>query len=70
MEDGSIVLQAERTQFKVHRSVLARVSTVFSDVLSIPQPLEDKESIDGCPLLHLQDAAQDVHHMLSILYDQ
>jgi hypothetical protein len=64
MEDGSVVLQAENTQFKVHRGLLARVSTIFSDVFSIPQPPEGNEVVEGCPLVHLQDTAEDVQFLM------
>ncbi|KAJ3516383.1 hypothetical protein NMY22_g14223 [Coprinellus aureogranulatus] len=69
MDDGNVVLQAGNVQFKVHRSALARVSTIFSDVFSMPQPSTGDETVDGCPLLCMQDSVQDVQHMLAILYD-
>ncbi|KAJ3516381.1 hypothetical protein NMY22_g14224 [Coprinellus aureogranulatus] len=70
LEDGNIVLEAERTQFRAHRGLLARVSPIFSDVFSVPQPAQEDPMVDGCPVLHLQDSAEDVHHLLSALYDQ
>ena len=36
--DGSIILQAETTRFRVHTSVLARKSQFFRDLFSLPQP--------------------------------
>lgn len=36
--DGSIILQAETTMFRVHTSVLARKSQFFRDMFSLPQP--------------------------------
>lgn len=36
--DGNIVIQADGVQFKVHQGYLARLSTIFSDVFSMPQP--------------------------------
>ncbi|KAJ7634488.1 hypothetical protein FB45DRAFT_1025434 [Roridomyces roridus] len=35
---GDIVLQAECTQFRVNRDVLATQSSVFADMFSVPQP--------------------------------
>lgn len=70
LEDGNVVLQAEDTQFKVHRGLLARVSPIFADVFSVPQPAGGDLTVEGCPLLHLQDSAQDINHLLSALYDQ
>ncbi|KAJ3500900.1 hypothetical protein NMY22_g19106 [Coprinellus aureogranulatus] len=69
LDDGNIVIQAEETQFKVHRGLLARVSPIFADVFSVPQPAHDDIKVEGCPLLHLQDSAQDITHLLSTLYD-
>ncbi|KAF7351078.1 BTB domain-containing protein [Mycena sanguinolenta] len=66
--DGSVVLQAENMQFRVHWSVLALSSSVFRDMQDIPQP-PDQPSVDGCPLVELQDSAIDVEHLLTALYD-
>ncbi|KZP13428.1 hypothetical protein FIBSPDRAFT_936380 [Athelia psychrophila] len=37
LDDGNIVIQAEKTQFKVHRSLAAH-SPIFKDVFLMPQP--------------------------------
>jgi hypothetical protein len=37
-EDGSVVLRAENTLFKVHISQLSRHSAFFRDMFSLPQP--------------------------------
>jgi hypothetical protein len=69
-DDGSIVIQAELTQFRVHRTMLSRHSQVFRDMFSVPQPVDPKDNIEGCPIVHLSESAQDVTHLLSALYDQ
>ncbi|KAJ3532840.1 hypothetical protein NMY22_g7578 [Coprinellus aureogranulatus] len=66
-EDGSVVLQAENVQFKVHRSILAKHSTVFADLFKVPHPASEP-TIEGCPLVHLQDSAEDLKHVLLMLY--
>ncbi|KAJ7761947.1 hypothetical protein DFH07DRAFT_414197 [Mycena maculata] len=66
--DGSVVLQAEATQFRVHWSVLALSSPFFRDVQDLPQP-SDQPSVEGCPLVELQDDATDVEYLLKALYD-
>ncbi|KAF7969601.1 hypothetical protein HWV62_26837 [Athelia sp. TMB] len=66
-EDGNVVLQAERTQFRVYRGMLARNSSVFRDMFSIPQPAPSEESADGCAVVCLPDAAQDVEIVLRAL---
>ncbi|KAJ7656279.1 hypothetical protein DFH06DRAFT_991924 [Mycena polygramma] len=65
--DGSVVLQAERTQFRVHWSVLALDSSVFRDLQGLPQP-PDQPSIDGCPVVEVSDDAADVEYLLKALY--
>ncbi|KAJ7270050.1 hypothetical protein B0H12DRAFT_1094182 [Mycena haematopus] len=66
--DGSVVLQAENVQFRVHWSVLALSSSFFRELQGLPQPA-DQPSVDGCPLVELQDSAVDVEYMLTALYD-
>ncbi|KAF7370395.1 BTB domain-containing protein [Mycena sanguinolenta] len=66
--DGSVVLQAENTQFRVHFGVLARHSTIFRDMQGLPQP-SDEPTVDGCPVVKLQDDPMDVEYLLESLYD-
>ncbi|KAJ7125101.1 hypothetical protein C8R44DRAFT_131664 [Mycena epipterygia] len=65
--DGSVILQAEDTQFRVHWGVLALHSSFFRDMQGLPQPPE-QPSVDGCPVVELQDTAVDVQHLLKALY--
>lgn len=81
--DGSIVLRAEDTLFRVHKSQLARHSAFFRDLFSLPQPSADSATsasptaltidttneIEGCPVLRLFDTAEDVENLLMALYD-
>ncbi|KAJ7039060.1 hypothetical protein C8F04DRAFT_1086976 [Mycena alexandri] len=68
--DGSIVLQTENMQFRVHWSVLAMHSSFFRDMQGLPQPSDRTEpTIDGCPVIELQDAAIDVEHLLKAVYE-
>ncbi|KAF6759108.1 hypothetical protein DFP72DRAFT_1064071 [Ephemerocybe angulata] len=66
--DGSVVLQADSTQFKVHKAILERHSTIFKDVFAMPHP-EGEPTVDGCALLHVQDSVDEIRCMLSALYD-
>ena len=71
LSDGNIVLQAENTQFKVHQGYLARLSIIFSDVFSVPQPADGSQPlVDGCAVLLLQDSAEDLFVALSEIYDR
>lgn len=71
--DGSVVLKAESTIFRVHISQLARRSLFFRDLFSLPQPTNDTVGLDGtfdgCPLLVLHDSAEDLSNLLTALYD-
>ncbi|KAF8216746.1 hypothetical protein K438DRAFT_1558240 [Mycena galopus ATCC 62051] len=67
--DGNVVLQAASMQFRVHWGVLARHSSVFCDhdMQGLPQP-PGQPSVDGCPVIKLSDAPDDVEHLLKVLY--
>ncbi|KAF7318661.1 BTB domain-containing protein [Mycena chlorophos] len=66
---GDIVLQAESTQFRVNRDILALQSSVFRDMFLLPQPA-DPPMVDGCPLVFLPgDSAEDWECLLDLLYD-
>ncbi|KAL1733535.1 hypothetical protein EV714DRAFT_269841 [Schizophyllum commune] len=67
LDDGNIILQAERTQFKFYKGLLARHSQVFADMLAVVphnQEALNGASAEGCPVVELTDAAQDVRFML------
>jgi hypothetical protein len=67
-DDGSIVLNAETTLFRIHRTTLSAHSTVFSDMFGIPQP-PDQGAIEGCTVVHLPDTALDLEFLLRALYN-
>lgn len=64
--DGNIILHAKHTLFKAHLSVLAYHSSVFADMVSIPQSL-GSSSIDS-NVVQLQDSPADVEAMLETMY--
>ncbi|KAJ7649952.1 hypothetical protein FB45DRAFT_1050067 [Roridomyces roridus] len=67
--DGSVVLQAGRTQFRVHWSVLSLDSSFFRDIEALPQP-PDEIKVDGCHLIVLaDDTAGDLEIVLKALYN-
>ncbi|KAJ7611825.1 hypothetical protein FB45DRAFT_941110 [Roridomyces roridus] len=67
-DDGNIVIQAENSQFRVHRGILAARSPVFRDMLSFPQP-SDAELVEGCPLVCFHDSAVEVNVFLKAIFD-
>ncbi|TFK53954.1 hypothetical protein OE88DRAFT_1732693 [Heliocybe sulcata] len=66
-DDGNIVIQAESTVFKVHRSILALNSAVFKDMFAVAQP-EDGEQFADCPLVNVQDESDAMSHFLKAMY--
>ncbi|KAJ7196483.1 hypothetical protein GGX14DRAFT_325941, partial [Mycena pura] len=68
MPYGDIILQAESTQFRVNRDVLAHQSSVFRDMFSVPQPA-DEPTIEGCPIVQVFDKAKDWALLLETLYN-
>ncbi|KAJ4477522.1 hypothetical protein J3R30DRAFT_227271 [Lentinula aciculospora] len=67
--DGSVVVQAEDTLFRVHQTVLSNSSEIFSTLFSLPQSdSHTQESVEGCPIVQLQDLARDFSDLLHALY--
>ncbi|KAJ7270145.1 hypothetical protein B0H12DRAFT_1009028 [Mycena haematopus] len=64
--DGTVVLQAQGTQFRVYWGVLAQQSSFFRGMQDLPQPL-DQPSVDGCPVIELHDDVADVEFLLKAL---
>ncbi|CAA7261819.1 unnamed protein product [Cyclocybe aegerita] len=69
-EDGSVIIQAESTQFRVHKTILARSSSIFRDIFEIGEQSASEAVVDGCPVVHVSDSAVEMHHFLLLLYDQ
>ncbi|KAL0952535.1 hypothetical protein HGRIS_006794 [Hohenbuehelia grisea] len=81
-EDGNLVLSAmdEETAldhntehqivtfFRVHRSILAKHSPVFRDMLAFPTP-QDVERYDGVPHVRLYDSCDDLTGFLTAFYE-
>ncbi|EDR01508.1 uncharacterized protein LACBIDRAFT_310797 [Laccaria bicolor S238N-H82] len=67
-DDGNNVIQAGNYQFRIHRSILSARSPILRRVFSEPTP-EGTESIEGCPVTHLQSHGEDVKNFLMAIYD-
>lgn len=70
--DGSVVLVAEKTAFRVHGTILAAHCEIFKDMFAIPQPFvadPDAETYESCQVLRLQDSPVDLKHFLKSIYD-
>ena len=66
-DDGTVVLQAELKQFRVYRGILSAYSNVFKEMFSLPQPAGRGE-VEGCPIVHLDDSADDLGIVLEFLH--
>ncbi|KIK52868.1 hypothetical protein GYMLUDRAFT_179637 [Collybiopsis luxurians FD-317 M1] len=66
--DGNIVLLASMFAFKIHRGQLQRHSEFFDGMFDIPQPSK-QDTLEGCPLVEMQDSPDDLYHFLGALYD-
>lgn len=66
--DGSAILLAENTLFRVYSGLLAQYSTVFRDMFQIPQP-DLQEQYDGLPLIELYDSAVDLRRFLIAMHN-
>ncbi|KAG6916681.1 hypothetical protein DXG01_005802 [Tephrocybe rancida] len=66
--DGSIVLIVANTAFRVHQSILSQHSSVFADLFTVPQPVDGKDAVDGCLLVHLQDNLEDFTEVIKAIY--
>ncbi|KZT25476.1 hypothetical protein NEOLEDRAFT_1065077 [Neolentinus lepideus HHB14362 ss-1] len=74
MHDGNIVLSTPNASgtvilFRVHQSILARISTVFADMLRLPTNGAN-EVYDGVPLVQMPDAAEDLESLLKVVYHE
>ncbi|KAF8178666.1 hypothetical protein K438DRAFT_1604819 [Mycena galopus ATCC 62051] len=68
-KDGSVVLQAQNIQFRVHWGVLSLHSSFFRDMQDLPQPPQESDNVDGCPVIEVSDSAVDVEYLLNALYN-
>ncbi|KAJ7490882.1 hypothetical protein FB451DRAFT_1011882, partial [Mycena latifolia] len=65
-EDGNVIIHAETNHFRVYRGVLAARSPIFHDMLDLSQP-QEQETLQGCPVVRLPDAAAEVAVFLKAL---
>ena len=70
-EDGNVVVVAQQTAFRVHKSLLSRHSKTFGEVFTLPQSPDPGaiETMDGCPVVRIPDSSHDFKHLLHALYD-
>lgn len=67
-DDGNVILLAESTIFRVHRSILSSQSPVFKTMLA--DPTQASHNLHDCPVFPLIHTAQDVTCFLKALFDR
>ena len=76
-EDGNIVVIAQTTAFRFHKSVVSHHSPVFRDLFSVPQPSPtaageeagpSAETFDSCAAVRVSDTSYDFRELLRAIY--
>lgn len=68
--DGSVILNVQRTLFKVHKTMLSTYSTVMADMFSLPEAgPANPPMIEGCPVVVMFDDAEEFADLLSVMYE-
>lgn len=74
LPDGNIVLSAPSScrpcdiLFRVHKSVLARASTVFNDMFALPTDPTAQDIYDSVPFVSIHDTAEELQSVLQLMY--
>ncbi|TCD61854.1 hypothetical protein EIP91_007823 [Steccherinum ochraceum] len=68
-EDGNVILTAEDVGFKVYRGILCKHSDVFSALLAQDEASAQSLTLDGCPVIALEDTSAELLCLLSALHD-
>jgi hypothetical protein len=67
-DDGTLVVRAGETLFRVYGGILSASSPVLRDMLSLAIKRE-KEEMDGCPVVCVSDNPADMSFFLKSLHD-
>ncbi|KAL0575531.1 hypothetical protein V5O48_006454, partial [Marasmius crinis-equi] len=66
--DGNLIIAAEHVCFRVYNGILAHNSSVFADMVQLPQP-RTVDEFEGCPVVRVYDKPTDMMHFLKALHD-
>ncbi|KAH9174322.1 hypothetical protein EDB89DRAFT_2148919, partial [Lactarius sanguifluus] len=68
MQGADVIFRSsDHVSFRVHKSILAISSPFFTDLFSLPQPL-DGEVIEGLPVVQVSEDAELLHSLFTVLY--
>ncbi|KAH7905914.1 hypothetical protein BJ138DRAFT_1105594 [Hygrophoropsis aurantiaca] len=75
LSDGNVVLSAPNSSghhvlFRVHRSLLAKHSSVLETMFDLPCDASTNETYDEVPLVIMHDSAEDLATLLEIMYGE
>jgi hypothetical protein len=70
--DGNVILLSPESPdhhiaFRVHRSILTKVSPVFEDLFSI-STFDEMEMYEGVPFVYVTDGAPAMQRLLELVY--
>lgn len=68
-DDGNVVLQAEATQYKVHRGVVSLHSAILQNLLKPSSEDVKPEVVEDCPLFVLKASSADLTLLLNYTYN-
>jgi len=66
--DCGLIVRVGNVLFRISREMLAARSPVFADMLAFTQP-DDAETVDGCPIVVLHDAPEEVAVFFKALFN-
>ncbi|KIY48398.1 hypothetical protein FISHEDRAFT_73601 [Fistulina hepatica ATCC 64428] len=66
--DGSLIIHASSTLFRIHRGFLAKNSSIFHDLTTFACTT-DELHLDGCPVVEVSDSPEEWAELLGALYN-
>ena len=70
LDNGNIILAVEQTHFRIYYGVLAAASVVLANMASVSETPDNKISVDGCPVIELEDSAEDWGYVLRNIFER
>jgi len=67
-DDGNLAIVTEQSYFLIHRGLLCRQSPKIQSLVE-SLPVRDFATVEGRPILQLEEATEDVSLLLYALYD-
>jgi len=68
--NGNIILAVENTHFRIPYGVLAVASPIFANLSSASESPTEQVLHDGCPVIELDDSAEEWGHVLWYIFER